>query len=408
MMNGLKALFQVRETYIGIAAAIAFQLIFFSVWMTAYDGVNDRVKNLSIGVVNEDDGMGQEIALQIQQQAPFAFKTYTSIEQAQSAMNERKIEMIIQIPASLTESIQTGSETNIIYWINQSNASLTKTMMETTAFHLHEQVNRGFYPLQKNEAASVFTQQLQQLPMQTELADAIGEAVVLTLHSIQDQPIGSAVRKTNDVDGFAANLVPLMVIISSFVGAMVMVMQHEAAASLIHERVSKWQLFFARQIINIGVAFLLPLLTTGLMGIFNISSQEHFLTIYTFQAILFWSFLSLAQVFVLAFGNLGMIFNILALSLQLVTSGVLVPTALLSDGYAKVASWLPATYGADGYYTIIFGGSASSITNNLQSLAIIIAVSLIISFGTVALKRDKKVSIMQDSSESKIIPRPIR
>lgn len=389
-MKGLKTLFQIRQTYIGIAAAIAFQLIFFTVWMTAYDGVNDRSENLSVGLLNEDAMIGQEIAQQMKEKVPFNIELYNSIEQAKSDMNERKIEMIIQIPETLTESIQSGTDADIIYWINQSNASLTKTMMDNAAFHLNEQVNHSLYPLQINEAMAQFTQQIQQLPVPKELADSIGESIGTMLNSLTDRPIEATVIKTNDVEGFAANLVPLMVIISSFVGAMVMIMQHEEAAQSVKETLSKWELFISRQLINVGVAFLLPLLTMGLMGIFQISSEEHFFTIYLFQSVMFLAFLSLAQVFVLVFGNLGMVFNIVALSLQLVTSGVLVPRAMLSDGYIKVGSLLPATYGADGYYTIIFGGTSSSINENILSLALIIIVTLSISLGAVTIKGVRK------------------
>jgi len=108
---------------------------------------------------------------------------------------------------------------------------------------------------------------------------------------------------------------------------------------------------------------------------------------------MFWAFLCLAQVFVMIFGNLGMVFNICALSLQLVTSGVLVPKTMLSDFYNKLASILPATYGADGYYTIIFGGSAENLQQNSSALGIIIAVTLIISSIAVALQKTKNKEI---------------
>lgn len=111
---------------------------------------------------------------------------------------------------------------------------------------------------------------------------------------------------------------------------------------------------------------------------FDIASQESLLSIYFFQAVMYLAFLSLAQVFVIAFGNLGMVFNICALSLQLVTSGVLVPKTMLSEGYKQVAAMLPATYGADGYYTIIFGGSTDNLLQNSSSLCIIIFVTLAI------------------------------
>jgi hypothetical protein len=35
-----------------------FALIFFSIWMTAYDGVNDRLDHLEISIVNEDKEAG--------------------------------------------------------------------------------------------------------------------------------------------------------------------------------------------------------------------------------------------------------------------------------------------------------------------------------------------------------------
>lgn len=183
-----------------------------------------------------------------------------------------------------------------------------------------------------------------------------------------------------------------MIIISSFVGAMVMIMQHEEAVQTIRTTYSKWDLFLSRQVINMSVAFLLPLITLGLMNVFSISSEINLFTVYIFQAVLYWAFLSLSQVFVIMFGNLGMVFNILLLSLQLVTSGVLVPKEVLSQSYNTIASLLPASYGADGYYTIVFGGSSTNIQENLVSLLIIICVSLIVSLCTVMIKRQKKVT----------------
>lgn len=388
-MKGLQALFRIRETYIGIFATIAFQLIFFTVWMTAYDGVNERKENLIIGVLNEDTALGQEIAEQIGELLPFNVKTLTSIDDAKGKLDDRNINMIIQIPADFTAQIQEGKTANIVYWINQANASLTKSLMEGVANQLTEEINHSMYSLKQGEVIKGFSQQFEQIPLEQDMSLFIKETVVSTISSLHDKSIQPTIIKTNDVEGFAANFVPLMVIISSFVGAMVMIMQHQQAAQLVERSITKWQLFFARQIMNIGVAFLLPFVTIGLMNIFNISSEESLLTIYIFQSLMFWAFLCLAQVFVLLFGNLGMVFNILALSLQLVTSGVLVPRAMLSDFYNKFAAFLPATYGAEGYYTIIFGGSSESISNNISSLGIIIGVTLVISVGAVAVRRTK-------------------
>ncbi|MFJ7406384.1 MULTISPECIES: YhgE/Pip domain-containing protein [unclassified Lysinibacillus] len=388
-MKGLQALFKIRETYIGIAATIAFQLIFFSIWMTAYDGINDRADNLTIGLISEDSAFGQEVISGLKESLPFATKEFTSIKMAEKDLDLRHINMIIHIPADFSAQLQTGEEAKIIYSINQANASLAKTLMESVAKQATEEANHSLYPVQQGEIIKAFSQQFSQLPLEQNTALKVQDTVASTIMGVKDRTVESTIIKTNDVKGFAANFVPLMVIISSFVGAMVMIMQHQQAAEIVQHTVSKWSLFFARQLVNIAVAFILPLLTIGLMHLFTISSTESFFTIYLFQAFMFWAFLCLAQVFVIVFGNLGMVFNICALSLQLVTSGVLVPNAMLSDFYHRLASLLPATYGADGYYTIIFGGSSESLIHNSCSLAMIIAVTLVIATVAVALKRPK-------------------
>lgn len=89
--------------------------------------------------------------------------------------------------------------------------------------------------------------------------------------------------------------------------------------------------------------------------------------------------------------------------MQLVTSGALVPQAMLSDFYNKLASLLPATYGADGYFTIIFGGSTDNLMSDCSSLGMIIAVTLTISTIVVALKKSKV-----QSKREQIVPATIQ
>ena len=260
-MKGLQALFKIRETYIGIAVTVAFQLIFFSVWMTAYDGVNDRADHLKIGLISEDTEIGQQVANEIQATLPFTIEKFTSLNEAEQKLNEREIQMILHIPNDFTSQLQAGQEAEIIYSINQANASITKNMMEGVAKQLTEEVNHNIYPKQQGKTVEVFSQKFSQLPMEPNTAQQINETVATTIMSVKDRAIDSTIVKTNNVDEFAANFVPLMIIISSFVGAMVMIMQHQQAAHLVQDTISKWQLFLARQIINVGVAFTLPLLT---------------------------------------------------------------------------------------------------------------------------------------------------
>ncbi len=391
-MKGLKAIIKLRGTYIGIMAAIMFQLIFFSVWLTAYKGVQDRTENLSIGIINEDQSMGMDIADKFEQDLPFQVKKYMSFEKASDEMNERKIDMIIHIPSEFSSSLQAGKRPSIYYWINQANATSTKTMMEQTANQVNNELNTNIFVHQKNAGTAMFEQKLKQLPLEQTITDEIEKAVGSVIGSIHPEPVEGIVKQTNAVHDFSANLVPLMVIISSFAGAMVMVMQIHEAAETIRSNYSKWSLFFARQLVNVVVAFLLPFLTIGLMKLFDVASQEPLMMVYLFQGVMFLAFLMFAQVFVFLFGNYGMVFNILALSLQLVTSGVLVSRDLLSNSYHALAPFLPATYGADGYYSIVFGGNSAMLMGNIGYLLLIAGFTFILGMGAVALRRNHHVS----------------
>lgn len=396
-MKALQALLRLRGTYIGIIAAVMFQLIFFSVWLTAYDGVQDRTDNLAIGIVNEDQ-MADKIAEEIKGNLPFQAKQFTTVAQALEQMNAKEVSMVIHIPDHFISKLSSGEQPSIQYWINQANATSSKTMMEQVAAELTNNLNAQVSLQQKAAAAGAIEQQLSQLPVEPPVALAIGEAFESFGAAIQPEPINKVINKTNAVDQFSANLVPLMVIISSFVGAMVMIMQINEAAEVLRTFHSKWGLFFGRQIINVAVAFLLPFLTIGLMKLFDVASGESFLAIYCFQSVMFLSFLLFAQLFVYVFGNYGMVFNILALSLQLVTSGVLVARELLPSGYHALASFLPATYGADGYYTIVFGGNEGALFSNIGPLLLIAGVALLVTAGAVFLRRERKSVLAKESS----------
>ncbi|MEI5893923.1 hypothetical protein DXB51_16425 [Bacillus cereus] len=102
------------------------------------------------------------------------------------------------------------------------------------------------------------------------------------------------------------------------------------------------------------------------------------------MTIVFFAFLSLTQMFIAVFGNAGMIFNIISLSLQLVSSGVIVPHEMFSKTYQTIGELFPATYAANGYYTIIFWGV--SLEKNIISLLVIILVTQLVAVITVSVK----------------------
>ena len=366
-MDTLKQFLKIPSTYIGMVVALSFQLIFFCVWLTAYDGVNERVDQMRIAIVNEDGNIGSKIAEGLQRNLPFQVKAEQSVEKANEEMNDHMYDMIIEIPASFSKDINETGKSNLNFHINQANAMMAKQMMEGAAKQIRDNVNKEITSYKKQAIVGKL--------------QAAGPENVEVIKSLTEDSIGFTVHKVNDAKGFSANMVPLMMVLASFVGAMIMSMELSKVAK---EVKNGWSNFVSRQVINGTVSILLACITIGLMRGFQIEVHEAVWSIWMFQAIVFFAFLSLTQMFITVFGNAGMIFNIISLSLQLVSSGVIVPHEMLSKTYETIGELFPATYAANGYYTIIFGGV--SLEKNIISLLVIILVTQLVAVITVSIK----------------------
>nr|WP_240528066.1 ABC transporter permease [Bacillus cereus] len=338
-MNILKQFLKMPGTYIGIVVALAFQLIFFCIWLTAYDGVNERANEMKIAIVNQDANMGSKIGEELKKNLPFQVTKEKSMETAKREMDKHSYDMIIEIPASFSKNISEKGKTDLNFHINQANSMMAKQMMEGVAKQVHDNVNKEI----SNYKRQIVTGKLQDMSPEN----------IEVIKSLTGDSVGFTVYKVHNAEGFSVNMVPLMIVLASFVGAMVMSVELSKVAK---EVGGDWSNFLSRQAINGIVSILLACITIGLMKGFQVESQETIGNVWLFQAIVFFAFLSLTQMFLVLFGNAGMLFNIISLSLQLVSSGVIVPHAMLSKTYQTIGELFPATYAAEGYFAIVFGG----------------------------------------------------
>lgn len=375
-MNTLKQFLRVPGTYIGIGVALAFQLIFFCVWLTAYDGVNERADKLQIAIVNQDTSMGSKIGDGLQKSLPFQVTKEKSMEKAKEEMDQYAYNMIIEIPASFSKDISEKGKTDLNVHINQASSMMAKQMMESIAKQVHSNVNKEI----TNNKQQAIAGKLQ----------AVGPESIEMLKGLTKESVGLKVHKVNDAKGFSVNMVPLMIVLASFVGAMIMSMELSKVAKQVGR---DWRNFLSSQVINGVVSILLACMTIGLMKTFHIGIQETIGNVWIFQTIVFFAFLSLTQMFLTLFGNAGMIFNIISLSLQLVSSGVMVPQAMLSKTYQIIGELFPATYAVKGYFAIIFGGG--NLRGNIISLLFIILITQIVALSVVGIsfivKRERAV-----------------
>ncbi|EML6324552.1 MULTISPECIES: YhgE/Pip domain-containing protein [Bacillus cereus group] len=387
-MKTLKNFFKHRETFIGIATAFAFLLIFFCVWMTAYDGVTDRVDQLKVGLVNEDKQMGTTIEENLEKNLPFKVKSYGSVAHAKEDMDERNLDMVIQIPANFSSLLKENNNVEIKYFINQANSSLTKQIMAGATKDITQTINKNIYTYKQKLILSNLSKELSTAIPSEELAQKLSENITKVLNSLNIDSVQSSVKKTNNTEGFAATMLPLLIVLASWVGAMIMSLNLNSVAEKLKSIHSKWSIFFTRQFINIVASIILAFITLIFMSLFDIKLNTNVFETWVFQTLVFFSFLSLTQMFVVLFGPAGMVFNIISLSLQLVTFGVIVPKAMLSDFYQTVGSYFPATYVADGYYTVIFGGS--DLSHDMNILLFVSLITIGIAMGRIIIQKNTK------------------
>lgn len=381
-MKLLKQYAQTRETYLGLAVAVAFQMIFFIVWLTAYDGVDDRVDQVEIGMVVEDEHIGATIEEVIRDTDELSVLTYGSIEKAEKALDQKELAMIMYVEEDFTEQLTTKQRSEIGYYIDQSNPRLLRQLMEGIAQEVTDAVNQELFGHVNQEMMPEQVFSKMDIPEQTE---QIAQELVATItDNLTQHPVEGNIVKLHNREGFAVSMVPLMIVLASFIGAMLISQHLQFAEEKIVGNESVIQSFLVRQCMNVLAAITIASLTIGLLLVFQIDMDKSLFSLWGFQALLFFSFLTLSQVFVLVLGNVGMLFNIVLVAMQLATSGALVPRALLSETYQRIGDYLPATYGTNGYFTFIYGGGV--MDEDIRILVYMIGWTLLLGFIVVLCK----------------------
>ncbi|MEI7026953.1 YhgE/Pip domain-containing protein [Paenibacillus sp. y28] len=371
MREALKLFFQKPTTKAGIASVLMFQLIFCIVWMTAYHDVSENTGKLRITVVNEDQGFGKQIAQQLETNLPFTMLTEPELDTAMAQLNGRSTQMVLHIPSGFSGELQAGgAAAQMQYYINESNPALIKSIMQGVSSQVTALVNK------QAVGASAQTILVQ--------ANVPAAEAKMTAHALSER-VASQIQRMNPVSGTANQMVPMMMVLASFVGAMVMNMNLEQSSMMIGARIGRWSKFGARLIINAVSAIVVALVGTSLTLALGGQAEAGFLALWGFQTLFLFTFMVTSQFFLTLFGMAGMLCNIVLLSAQLVSSGAMVPRELLSGFYRGISEVFPATYAVEGLMNLLFGGSSAG--KDVLVLVAFVAALVLLNMVTITLKR---------------------
>ncbi|NOV04709.1 YhgE/Pip domain-containing protein [Paenibacillus planticolens] len=375
MKQALGAFFKQGTTKVGIITAITFQLLFSLIWMTGYAGVSDNTKNLKIAIVNEDQGLGKTVATNLKANLPFQTEQVDSNDKAQDMLNNRDVQMVMHISADFSKKLQTPGQTApITYTINESNPSMTKSVMQAVAGNVTATVNKEAVAA---GASAVLTQMNPNLP--AEQAGQIAQGLA--------SKVTSDIQSTNKVKDMPNQMLPMMLVLASIVGTMIMGMNFSVSTTILGASVNKMSKMAARMVLTVIAAVVVGLISATMVVALGGHVEKGFFALWSFESLFLLTFAFVAQMFLTLFGNAGMLFNIAMLSLQLVSSGAIVPRELLSSFYHSLSNAFPATYAVNGLMNILFGGPG--VGKEAGFLFLIAAIALVIDIVVVSLKKVK-------------------
>lgn len=348
------------STIVGLITAVLFQVFFNIIWLSGYDQVNERMTELAVTIVNEDGAAAEPIAESLASGLNFEIKPSESMKEARQLLTDRDVYMIIEIPSGFMQQAGDLSKpVKIKYVMNESNVATVKSVMQNVSAQVTATLNRE---VQQNGIHEV----LHQSGMTADQADVLA----LRLSS----RVEAEVERFNPVHNFAFSMVPMLMVTATFTGAMLLGMNLQKVSGELSGRIGKWERFWARNIVNLGAAFIVSLVGAGMMHVMGVSSADGWWMLWLFQLLITLSFLFLAQLSLLLLGNAGAWLNSALLPLLMLSSGSTIPRDVMPDFYQQIGHFLPATYAVEGMMNLVLGGNG--ISRDVLILSIIGMVTL--------------------------------
>jgi len=387
LLNALKAFWKRPTTIVGIVTAVMFQIIFAVVWMTAYDGVTaaDRLKQLEVGIVASDPA-GRELAGKLAKELPVSARFLESGAEAEKLLNERKIQMVMTIPRNLRDALMDPQRTAVIrYSINESNPALTASLMSSIAAQTTAAANN------------------------VAVAQGLKAAFVQgKLPTVEAAPpskrIVSEFANKNVVQGMNNQMAPMMLLLASYVGTMIMSMNiAQSSVALAVAGTGRWQLFAARNALNAAAAILVSLIGSALFMLLGGKGSTRFPDDVGLSVpVCAFLFAVIAVIpYSIRYGRDADEHSAVVHSACDIGSHA--ASELLSAFYHRLGAALPASHAVEGTMDILFGGSGAGFAS--LSLLFFILLSAGLSAIVIALRKGRMHPAVQKAGGAQPITR---
>ncbi|THF84213.1 YhgE/Pip domain-containing protein [Cohnella fermenti] len=327
----------------GIFMAVFYQIVFIVIYMGGYGAMTDNIGKLSVAIVNEDEQYGKDIAESLAAQLPFRLVTDIDLGRAQEELDNRDLHMIIHIPAEFSEKLAAqGEQAPLDFYINQSNPAMVASSMQQVATQLTTALNQQFAT---QNAERLFAEH----NMPEEQAKALAEGIATKL--------AAEIDLTNPIpSGMQNQVAPMFLSMVSVVGAMIFAMMGTGVAKSLAPSLGKWKAFLGFHGVSAIVSVFAPAVGLLIAFAFQGYGVETFFRMWGLHALEMFAAIEFMGIFFFLLGQAGMLISLFFILVQSITSGVLMPQAVMPDFYRYLSYISVMFYSAQSDMSLMFGG----------------------------------------------------
>lgn len=362
----------------GICMTIFIQIIFITVFTTGAKPALDNISELTVAIINEDTQYGVEIAEKLEGELPFKTVSDLSLQQAKEELDERKIHMVVQIPANFSQKLTLQNEqVQLNFYINESNPQITSGTMQTLANQFSNQITNQ---LGIENMKGI----LQGLNLPEDQAGQLAENVT---YKVKSNIINSNTPPTGMHNGMA----PLFLTLASYVGAMIFTMLAVATLNQMKKKYGKWKAFWAMQAGNAIVALIVPLVGLGIYFSFQSYGTDVFVRMWLSHGLEMFVAMGVTGVFAMLLGQAGAFINMPLMLIQTVSSGTVMTQDMMPAVYKFISHISVMYYSVQSDYSLLFGGGDAA--ESIGMMGIVGAGAILISMLINGLKSSDKSNV---------------
>lgn len=345
-----------------IILAAFYQIAMVGLYIYGYHVLPKGVDQLVLNVVNHDGDEGAAIEKSLVSNLPFdKIVTDKALDKSKIELNNRHIQMIIEIPDHFVDDLASGKSC-LNFYINESNTTTAVTTMKEVAKSITDNFN---LTINQGKLSTILNSLNISTVKQEEITEQFKNSVVQNNIYVNKAP-----------NGMDYVMAPAFLSIATYASSMVAAIILMNILIAFIPVIGKWKSFRYIEITGCVIAILAPLfglimaralLQINLQKILLLYLQQIFMQITAFQ---------FTFIFSLLLGQYGVFINIPLLLAQTIAGGGTMPLQIMPKLYKAISYFTPMYPNTQIDFGLFFGGP--SIVFELRLLAIFLSSSLIV------------------------------